>query len=46
MCIAGGRIDSLTQASFGRIEDVRPGQVKQIRAHEHIFYEGDERSSL
>ena len=46
MCIAGGRIDSLTQASFGKIEDSRPGPLKQVGAHEHLFFEGDDRSGL
>ena len=46
MCIAGGRIDSRAQTSLGKIEDPRTTQMKQVGAHEHLFYEGDDRTCI
>lgn len=46
MCIAGGRIDPTPRSHFGKIEDLWSAQVKQVKqfkAHEHLFYEGDDR---
>jgi CRP/FNR family transcriptional regulator, anaerobic regulatory protein len=46
MCIAGGRIDPRTPIFFGKAEDSRSAVVKQIKAHEHLFYEGDDRACI
>jgi len=46
MCIAGGRIDSLTTQPVRRPDDRRGANVRQVGAHEHLFYEGDERACI
>lgn len=46
MCIAGGRIDSRTHIVFGKPEETRATHVKQVSAHEHLFYEGDDRACI
>jgi CRP/FNR family transcriptional regulator len=46
MCIAGGRIDPLVQRSFTGNEDSRSTHVRQVAAHEHLFYEGDDRTCI
>ncbi|MEQ1779854.1 MAG: Crp/Fnr family transcriptional regulator [Hyphomonadaceae bacterium] len=49
MCIAGGRIDPTKHINFGKIEDARSAQskqLKQVKAHEHLFYEGDDRNCI
>jgi len=46
MCIAGGRIDSVTAHPVRRPDDRRGANVRQVDAHEHLFYEGDERACI
>lgn len=46
MCIAGGRIDPNLNHPFRKSEETRSTQVRHFDAHEHLFYEGDDRDCL
>lgn len=46
MCIAGGRIDALTTQAIRKTDDRRGAHMRQLAAHEHVFYESDDRSCI
>jgi CRP-like cAMP-binding protein len=46
MCIAGGRIDSFTTQPVRRPDDRRSANVRHVGTHEHLFYEGDDRTCI
>ena len=46
MCIAGGRIDALTAQAPRRPDDRRGAHLRKVLAHDHVFYESDDRECI
>lgn len=46
MCIAGGRINPNINRPLRKTEEARTTQIRHIGAHEHLFYEGDDRDCV